>query len=127
MTDAKSLFDCLLRENPSGNHDRKSTVELAIVLRGLQSTKSTVRWVPHQKMVVGPLTKLDPAGNDALNQFLKSGWLSLVDVKEEMKQRKSDVAFRRRSHSASHKKLQAEYEANVEQLFCQLLVNNSRG
>jgi len=128
VTDAKSLFDRLLRENPSGKQDRKSALELAIVLRDLQSTKSMVRWVPHQKMVVDPLTKLDPArGNDALNQFLKSGWLSLVDVKEEMNQRKSDVAFRRRSHSASHKRLQAEYEANVEQLFCQLLVNNSWG
>ena len=33
VTDAKSLFDCLMRENPSGKQDRKSASEVAIVLR----------------------------------------------------------------------------------------------
>ena len=131
VTDAKSLFDCLLRENPSGRQDRKSALELAIVLRDLQSTKSMVRWVPHQKMVVDCLTKMDPLkGNDALNQLVKSGWLSLVDVQEELKHRKEDASFKRRSHSASHRRLQAEYEANVDQLFSyvqKLLTNTSWG
>ena len=128
VTDAKSLFDCLLRENPSGRQDRKSALELAIVLRDLQSTKSMVRWVPHQKMIVDVLTKLDPAkANDALNHFLKSGWLCLVDVSEEMAHRKSDMNYRRRSHSASEKRLQAEYEANASQLFGCLLANISWG
>lgn len=72
VTDAKSLFDCLPRENHSGKQDRKSALEVAIVLRDLQSTRSIVHWVPYQKMIVDPLTKLDPAkANDALNHFLK--------------------------------------------------------
>ena len=131
VVDAKSLYDCLLRENPSGKQDRKSSLELAIVLRDLQSTKSMVRWVPHQKMVVDPLTKMDPVkANDAMNQLIKSGWLSLVDVNEELANRKNDVAYRRRSHAASERRLLSEYE---EQAFClftfllQILVDNNRG
>ena len=102
VTDAKSLYDCLLREHPTGKQDRKSSLELAIVLRDLQETKSMVRWVPHQKLIVDCLTKEDPLrGNDALNQFLKTGILSLVDVDTELVARKSDPSFRRRSHAAS--------------------------
>ena len=71
VTDAKSLYDCLLREHPTGKQDRKSALELAIVLRDLQDTKSMVKWVPHQKMIVDCLTKEDPMrANDALNQFI---------------------------------------------------------
>ena len=43
VTDAKSLYDCLLREHPTGKQDRKSALELAIVLRDLQETKSRVK------------------------------------------------------------------------------------
>ena len=47
VTDAKSLFDCLLKEHPSGKQDRKSSLELAIILTDLEETRSMVRWVPH--------------------------------------------------------------------------------
>ena len=40
VTDAKSLFDCLLKEHPAGKQDRKSALELAITLRDLQSSSS---------------------------------------------------------------------------------------
>ena len=49
VTDAKSLYDCLLRGNPRGKQDRKSALELAIILKDLQDTRSMIRWVPHQK------------------------------------------------------------------------------
>ncbi|CAK9076065.1 unnamed protein product [Durusdinium trenchii] len=82
-------------ENPSGKQDRKSALELAIILKDLQETRSMVRWVPHQKMLVDSLTKLDPLkANDALHQFLRSGWLSLVDVQEELTCRKTDPAYK---------------------------------
>ena len=111
VTDAKSLFDCLLKENPSGKQDRKSALELAIILRDLQETRSMVRWVPHQKMVVDSLTKDDPSrANDALNHFLRTGLLSLVDVQEELRARKFDARFKRRSHGASQSRLLEEYQ-----------------
>ena len=128
VTDAKSLYDCLLRENPNGKQDRKSALELAIVLRDLQETRSMVRWVPHQKMVVDPLTKLDPGkGNDALNHFLKTGKLCLVDVDEELHHRKHDSSYRRRSHAASEQRMKAEYETNLFQWFTDLLINDNWG
>ena len=114
VTDAKSLYDCLLKENPSGKQDRKSSLELAIILRDLQETRSMIRWVPHQKMPIDALTKEDPSkANDALNHLLKTGWLSLVDVEDELKARKSDASFRRRSQHASRQRLTDEY---VEQM-----------
>ncbi|CAE7735919.1 unnamed protein product [Symbiodinium sp. CCMP2592] len=60
VTDAKSLFDCILKEHPAGRQDRKSALELAIILRDLQRSKSMVRWIPHQKMIADGLTKEDP-------------------------------------------------------------------
>jgi hypothetical protein len=89
VTDAKSLYDCLPREHPTGKQDR-------IVLKDLQETKSMVRWVPHQKMIVDCLTKEDPLrANDALKQFLRSGVLSLVDVAQELSSRRNDPTFKR--------------------------------
>ena len=129
VTDAKSLYDCLLRENPSGKQDRKSALELAIILRDLQDTKSMVRWVPHQKMLVDCMTKLDPSrANDALNQFVKSGWLSLVDVPTELKHRRDDPAYKRRSHAASSKRLEYEEQHRIlMSFFLSALVNGSWG
>eukprot|EP00913_Durusdinium_trenchii_P022865 g21468.t2 len=129
VTDAKSLYDCLLRENPSGKQDRKSALELAIILRDLQDTKSMVRWVPHQKMLVDCVTKLDPSrANDALNQFVKSGWLSLVDVPTELKHRRDDPAYKRRSHAASSKRLEYEEQHRIlMSFFLSALVNGSWG
>ena len=127
VTDAKSLFDCLLREHPTGKQDRKSALELAIVLKDLQETKSMIRWVPHQKMVVDCLTKEDPLrANDALHHFLKTGVLSLVDVDNELAARKVDPAYRRRSHQASRARLLDEYQENFIQ-WVSTLVNNTLG
>ena len=118
VTDAKSLYDCLLRENPSGKQDRKSALELAIILKDLQDTKSMIRWVPHQKMLVDCMTKESiEKSNGAMSQFLKSGWLSLVDVQEELAHRKNDAAFKNRSHRASTNRLLKEY-ADQLQSFC---------
>ena len=123
VTDAKSLYDCLLREHPTGKQDRKSALELAIVLRDLQETQSMVRWIPHQKMIVDCLTKEDPLrANDALNQFVKTGILSLVDVEQELDARKNDPAFKKRSHAASRERLLKEYQQSYVQL-TQTLVN----
>ena len=60
-----------------------------------------VRWVPYQKMVVLPDEGRSNEGNDALNQFLRSGVLSLVDVSDELSVWKTDPSFKKRSHAAS--------------------------
>lgn len=82
-----------------------------------------VRWVPHQKMLVDCMTKLDPLkANDAMTQFLRTGWLSLVDVSEEMNRRKDDPVFKRRSHLASQRRLLSEYEAQMGELLSSLIL-----
>ena len=127
VTDAKSLYDCLLRENPSGKQDRKSALELAIILKDLQETKSMIRWLPHQKMIADCLTKetLDRS-NGALVQFLKSGWLSMVDVSEELEHRRVDPSYRKRSLKGSTERLQREYEENF-QGFCTVVMSTIIG
>ena len=111
VTDAKSLYDCILKEHPQGKQDRRSSLELAIIVRDLQETRSMVRWVPHQKMAVDALTKSDPMkSNGALDQFLRSGMLSLVDVQEELEYRAQDPKHKSRSHAASVSRLSREYE-----------------
>ena len=122
VTDAKSLFDCLLREHPSGKQDRKSALELAIILRDLQSSRSMIRWVPHQKMVVDGLTKDDPfKGNGALEHFLKHGVLSFVDMEAELERRKGSSAARSRTAKASRTRLQCEDDL---QALCFFLLNH---
>ena len=118
VTDAKSLYDCLLRGNPSGKQDRKSALELAIILKDLQETQSMIRWVPHQKMLVDCMTKESiEKSNGAMTQFLRSGWLSLVDVQQDLHNRKHDANFRNRSLKASTDRLLREY-ADQLQAFC---------
>ena len=113
VTDAKARHDCLLKEHPQGKQDRRSSLELAIIVKDLQETRSTVRWVPHQKMLADAMTKPDPTkANGALEQMLKTGVFSLVDVAEELSNRASDPKFRARSHSASAARLLREYEAD---------------
>lgn len=77
-----------------------------------------IKWVPHQKMLVDCLTKDSlKRSNGALTQFLKSGWLSLVDVAQELEHRKNDVAYRRRSLKASSDRLMKECQEDLH-LFC---------
>ena len=125
VTDAKSLFDCILKEHPQGRQDRKASLELAIIVRDLEETKSMVRWVPHQKMVVHPLTKPDPfKANGAMEAFLKTGKLCLVDVDNELKARATDPQYRRRSHAASTARLVQEYQTNFLGLWSTIIGGN---
>ncbi|CAE7837485.1 unnamed protein product, partial [Symbiodinium necroappetens] len=94
VTDAKSLYDCIMKEHPQGKQDRKSALELAIIVKDLRDSSSMVRWVPHQKMLVDALTKADPMkANGAMDQFLKTGTLSLVDVSEELRQQPKTLSL----------------------------------
>ena len=111
-TDAKSLYDCLLKEHPPGKQDRGSSL-LAIIVKDLQETRSSVWWVPHQKMLADAMTKPDSQkASGALEQMLKTGIFSLVDVSEELANSASDSRFHARSHSASAARLLREYEHN---------------
>ena len=122
VTDAKSLFDCIMKEHPQGKQDRKSALELAIIVKDLQDSCSMVRWVPHQKMLVDALTKADPMkANGAMDQFLRTGTLSLVDMSEEMRCRAQDARYKNRSHAASVTRLITEYQRDAETFWSTLI------
>ena len=126
VTDAKSLYDCIMKEHPSGKQDRKSAMELAIIVKDLKDTGSMVRWVPHQKMLVDTMTKEDPSRtNGALEHFLKTGRISFVDERLELEQRRNDLTFKRGSRGAAE--LRRQYEEQFQGLVNPLLETESSG
>ena len=72
VTDAKSLYDALYKLCPASRQDRRTALELAIIVDLISKTGSQVRWTPHPRMPVDNLTKADISkGNGALLHLLK--------------------------------------------------------
>ena len=44
ITDAKSLYDAILKESITSRQDRRTAIEIAIILDALRKSKSVVRW-----------------------------------------------------------------------------------
>ena len=111
VTDAKSLYDTVKKNNPTSRQDRRTSVELAIIIEALQASRGVLRWSPHPRMVADALTKDDIAkSNGALEQLMRTGHLRLWSEDLELERRK-DPMFRGRSKSASHKIREAEEAA----------------
>ena len=82
VIDAKSAFDHLVRES-SGGHCRRTAQELCVVRWSMQTLRARCRLVPHERMVVDPMTKRH--GNSVLMlRLLRDGVLSIVDEDREM-------------------------------------------
>ena len=116
VTDAKSLFDALKKESPMSRQDRRTSVELSIILEALQKARSVIRWAPHPRMVADGLTKADiTRTNGALEELLRTSRLTLWDEKQELNLRKDDPAAKGRSRRAStrHRSLEASEESFV--------------
>jgi hypothetical protein len=74
ITDAKSLFDSLKKENPTSRQDRRTSIEIAIIIESMQRSKSVLRWSPHPRMIADVLTKDDIGkSNGALEELLRTG------------------------------------------------------
>lgn len=102
ITDAKSLFDSLVKGDPSSRQDRRTAIEIAIVLEALKRAGSTIRWSPHPRMVADALTKADVScSNGALEETLRTSRLSLWDEASELERRKMNPNSRLRSKKAS--------------------------
>ena len=77
ITDAKSLYDAI-NKAPTSRQDRRTAIELAIILNSIRKAGTTVRWAPHPRMVADVLTKDDLSkSNGALEEVLKTGRLAL--------------------------------------------------
>lgn len=104
ITDAKSLFDALQKESINSRQDRRTSIEVAIILDAIESSGSVVRWSPHPKMVADVLTKDNIAkSNGALEELLRTGKLAIWDENEELRLRKNNPSFKLRSKKASQR------------------------
>ena len=102
ITDAKSLFDSLSKQHPNSRQDRRTAVELAIIIEGMKKAKAVLRWTPHPRMWADCLTKDDLGkSNGALEQLLRSSKLCLWDEEQELAVRKQVPSSRNRSKKAS--------------------------
>ena len=126
ITDAKSLYDALLKESPMSRQDRRTSVEPSIILESLQKARSVVRWAPHPRMVADGLTKADiTRSNGALEELLRTSRLALWDESEEFRLRKTDPKARGRTKGASTRLRQSE--ANLTALVFPSRINRNFG
>ena len=86
ITDAKSLFDNLSREQFTGA-ERRAALEICVIRDSLESLGGAAKWVPHEENPVDCLTKLK--GNAArMVQLMKTARFQLTNVEAEMTKRK---------------------------------------
>ena len=117
VTDAKSLYDALYRQCPTSRQDRRTALELAVIIDLMQKAGSNIRWTPHQRMPVDCLTKADiTKGNGALGHLLKTGVLRIDKEEHEMLRRQRDAGARSRTRRASEKLLRLE-DGDEEEYF----------
>ena len=83
MTDAKSLYDTVVAENPRVS-DKRSLINIRSVQQCVKP--EDFRWVPTNLMAADGLTKLDWKLTEVLNKFLRNPKLQLTDqVQKESK------------------------------------------
>ena len=87
MTDAKSLYDCLNREQFAST-EKRAALEIAVIRDSLESLGGQCRWFPHELNPTDGLTKLK--GNiQPLLHMMKTAKLRITGEKEEMERRKA--------------------------------------
>ena len=120
ITDAKSLYDAIFKQCPASRQDRRTALELAVIVDSIQKAGSEIRWTPHQRMPVDMLTKVDFAKtNGALLHLLRTGQLRIDKEDVEMMRRKRNDAARSRSRRSTEKLL-----AEEEELYYNTIISN---
>ena len=76
VTDAKSLYDTVIAENPAVC-DKRSLINIRSIQQSVKP--EDYRWVPTSLMAADGLTKLDWKLTEALNRFLKDPRLQLTE------------------------------------------------
>ena len=105
ITDAKSLYDAMYKQCRASRQDRRTALELAVIVDAMQKSGTHIRWTPHQRMPVDVLTKSDiTRGNGALLHILKHSCLRIDKEENELLKRQKDANARSRSRSSSASK-----------------------
>ena len=76
VTDAKSLYDCLVSENPVTT-DKRSLINIRSVQQHVEP--KNVHWVPTRLMHADGLTKLDKTLQENLRVWCMKPWCQLRD------------------------------------------------
>ena len=109
ITDAKSLYDAIFKQCPASRQDRRTALELAVIVDAVQKAGSAIRWTPHQRMPVDMLTKVDMSKtNGTLLHLLRTGQLRIDKEDVEMMRRQRDESARSRTRRSSDRLLEAE-------------------
>eukprot|EP00971_Amphidinium_carterae_P084416 1670936-Amphidinium_carterae.1 len=101
VTDAKSLYDSL-RRDVRGKEPRLA-VTVAELRQGLGLLNMSVRWIPHNLMLVDGFTKpFSKANLSPLVTFLKTGYFTISDEQSQLVARKherEELGYNKRFHS----------------------------
>lgn len=72
VTDCKSLYDHLQSQSAPGLDDRRTGIDIIILRDSIARMKSTLRWIPTDRMLADALTKESPEAFDLLRACLRS-------------------------------------------------------
>ena len=101
VMDSKGLYDSLDNELPQD--DKKSALEVPIIVEFLKRIGGRARWVPHNKNPGDAMTKFKGAHMLPLLQLLKTGFYEMRGEREELEsraQQKQTGTVRRNKTSA---------------------------
>ena len=85
VMDSKGLYDSLDNELPQD--DKKSALEVPIILEFLKRIGGRARWVPHNKNPADAMTKFKGAHMEPLLSLLRSGMYTMRGEREELETR----------------------------------------
>ena len=86
VTDAKSLYDNLTREQFSGA-EKRAALEICVIRDSLDSLGGSAHWVPHEENPVDCMTKLKGNASRML-ELMRTGRYRLTEEAVEMTKRK---------------------------------------
>jgi hypothetical protein len=85
ITDAKSLYDNLVREQYSGA-EKRAALEMCVIKDSLESLGGSARWVPHDVNPTDCMTKLKGNASQML-QLLRTGSYRFTEEAAELVKR----------------------------------------
>ena len=106
VIDAKSVFDTLLKQTAGSKQDRRTAVDLALLLQSFQQAGTAVRWIPRPRMPADIMTKSDVSrGNEALTELLRHSRRRLLDDETDIGELRGGKPMPGRSTAASRREL----------------------
>ena len=99
----------IFKQCSASRQDRRTALELAVIVDAVQKAGSAIRWTPHQRMPVDMLTKVDMSKtNGTLLHLLRTGQVRIDKEDVEMLRRQRDESARSRTRRSSDRLLEAE-------------------